>query len=402
MSIKLNSSGGGSVTIQEPTTASAYTLTLPAVTATALTDSSGVLNIGSGQVYKDASGNVGIGTSSPSAKLQVNGIIQSGATGTNGNVQFLRSSDGAAAGSLSWDSTNTALAMNNGVGTGVLTFLTNSTERMRIDSSGNVGIGKSATGGNRLDVNGTGNFDGGITLANNTWVNCKNTSGTVRDSFGYFTDNFLYVTAWDGAMILRAGGATERMRISSNGNIGVGSNNPGSKFTSYQSAVNNNIESSSPSSGMTHYLVSTSLGTGGGSDALGVYDAGGLSARITTNGYFQSRPNSYGSTSDERLKDNIVDATPKLADIMQVRVRNFNYKDQPQEKQLGVIAQELENVFPGLVHEIPNSNPELTNADTVKSVKYSVFVPMLIKAIQELKVELDATKAEVAALKGTV
>jgi len=67
MSVKLNSSGGGSVTLQEPTTASNFTLTLPAQTANVITDSSGVLNIGSGQIYKDASGNVGIGTSSPVA-----------------------------------------------------------------------------------------------------------------------------------------------------------------------------------------------------------------------------------------------------------------------------------------------------------------------------------------------
>jgi hypothetical protein len=307
---------GGNLSIAGNTiftgTVTATTITSPA--ATNLT----IQSAGTTAMTIDTSQNVGIGTSSPGAKLQVNGIIQSGATGTNGNIQFLRSSDGAAAGSLSWDSTNTALAMNNGVGTGVLTFLTNSGERMRIDSSGNVGI---------------------------------NTSSPV------------------------------------------------SRLTSYQNVVNNNILSLSPSSGMTHFLVSTTLPTSGGSDAFAAYDAGGISARITTNGYFQSRPNSYGSTSDERLKDNIVDATPKLADIMQVRVRNFNYKDQPGEKQLGVIAQELETVFPSLVHEIPNANPQLTDSDTVKSVKYSVFVPMLIKAIQELKATVDAQAAEITALK---
>jgi hypothetical protein len=73
MSIKLNSSGGGSVTIQEPTTASAYTLTLPAQTANVITDSSEVLNIGSGQVYKDASGNVGVGQSYGLSKLTIAG-----------------------------------------------------------------------------------------------------------------------------------------------------------------------------------------------------------------------------------------------------------------------------------------------------------------------------------------
>jgi hypothetical protein len=91
--------------------------------------------------------------------------------------------------------------------------------------------------------------------------------------------------------------------------------------------------------------------------------------------------NSYGSISDISLKENIVDATPKLADLMQVQVRNYNLKIKPEEKHIGVIAQELETVFPGLVE---------TDNEGIKNVKYSIFVPMLIKAIQELKTEFDA------------
>ena len=66
----------GSVTLQAPAVAGSNILSLPATTATLLTDSSGVLNIGSGQVYKDASGNVGVGTTSPSGKLDVAGTIK--------------------------------------------------------------------------------------------------------------------------------------------------------------------------------------------------------------------------------------------------------------------------------------------------------------------------------------
>jgi len=90
--------------------------------------------------------------------------------------------------------------------------------------------------------------------------------------------------------------------------------------------------------------------------------------------------NSYGSISDISLKENIVDATPKLAALNQVQVRSYNLKAKPDEKHIGVIAQELETVFPGLVE---------TDNEGIKNVKYSVFVPMLIKAVQELTARIE-------------
>ena len=60
-----NASGTGDFTLAAPNSNTDRTLTLPDITGTVLTDSAGVLNIGAGQVYKDASGNLGIGTSSP-------------------------------------------------------------------------------------------------------------------------------------------------------------------------------------------------------------------------------------------------------------------------------------------------------------------------------------------------
>jgi hypothetical protein len=119
---------------------------------------------------------------------------------------------------------------------------------------------------------------------------------------------------------------------------------------------------------------------------------------IFGNGNIQNTNNSYGAISDVKLKENIVDATPKLADLMQVRVRNYNLKTNPDQKQIGVIAQELENIFPSLIDESPDKDSEGNElGTTTKAVKYSVFVPMLIKAIQELKSELDTVKAQNAA-----
>ena len=85
---------------------------------------------------------------------------------------------------------------------------------------------------------------------------------------------------------------------------------------------------------------------------------------------------------------------------MQVKVRNYNMIGDTQ-KQIGVVAQELEEVFPGMVDESPDQDAEGNDlGTTTKSVKYSVFVPMLIKSLQELKQIVDAQAAEIAALKG--
>ena len=111
--------------------------------------------------------------------------------------------------------------------------------------------------------------------------------------------------------------------------------------------------------------------------------------------------NSYGAISDAKLKENIVDASPKLADLMQVRVRNYNFKEGQTHKQIGVVAQELEQIFPGMVNESPDRDADGNDlGTTTKQVKYSVFVPMLIKAIQEQQALIESLTTRVSQLEG--
>jgi hypothetical protein len=112
------------------------------------------------------------------------------------------------------------------------------------------------------------------------------------------------------------------------------------------------------------------------------------------NGNIVNVNNSYGTLSDVKLKENIVDATPKLDDVMRLKVRNFNLKSDPSHKQIGFVAQELEQVFPAMIDESPDLGEDGQELETkTKSVKTSVLVPILVKAIQELKAEFDAYKA---------
>jgi hypothetical protein len=118
----------------------------------------------------------------------------------------------------------------------------------------------------------------------------------------------------------------------------------------------------------------------------GMAQSGSTVFYVQGNGNVKNTNNSYGAISDISLKENIADATPKLADLMNVKIRNYNFKsDDTKRKQIGVIAQELETVFPAMVDIDSKGN---------KTVGYSIFVPMLIKAIQELTTRLAALETK--------
>ena len=96
-------------------------------------------------------------------------------------------------------------------------------------------------------------------------------------------------------------------------------------------------------------------------------------------GGLRNRYNEYGQYSDENIKENIVPATDKLEEVKQLQVKNFNLIGDD-FKQIGLIAQDVEQIFPSLV-----KNTTTPDGTEVKSLKYSVLVPILIKAIQELE-----------------
>ena len=124
---------------------------------------------------------------------------------------------------------------------------------------------------------------------------------------------------------------------------------------------------------------------------------------------------SNGTTSgrsDARLKKNIIDSTPKLDKLMQLRVVNYEWKESlGGSKELGLIAQEVEEVFPNLIINQPIiKEREIINEDGTtsreeyedgdyKSLKNSVLPYITIKALQELTEEVRTLKAELYTLK---
>jgi hypothetical protein len=190
MPVAIKSTGGGSVTLTAPSTASDYTLTLPAATATVATTTgtltnptingftgdTSVINVGSGQFYKDTSGNVGIGTSSPTGRLDV--------VGTAGALTnaIVRSSDGYMS-RLTLSNTNRNFTISN-YGT---QFSPNGSLNIADETAGAV-VARFGPG-QFTDIFGTLRFDSGYgssaaAYGCRAWVNWNGTNGSIRGSGG--------------------------------------------------------------------------------------------------------------------------------------------------------------------------------------------------------------------------
>jgi len=121
--------------------------------------------------------------------------------------------------------------------------------------------------------------------------------------------------------------------------------------------------------------------------------------KIWSDGDVDNHDNSYGAISDIKLKENVVDAKSQWDDVKAVKVRNFNFKDKKDKTLLGVVAQEIETISPGLVNESPDQdkyNKDL--GTTTKSVKYSILYMKAFKALQEAMAKIETLETKVAAL----
>ncbi len=100
-----------------------------------------------------------------------------------------------------------------------------------------------------------------------------------------------------------------------------------------------------------------------------------------------SSATTYNTSSDQRLKDNIVDAPSASDDIDAIQVRSFDWKVDGSHQKYGMVAQELQTVAPDAV----------TEGDTeedMMAVDYSKLVPMLVKEIQSLRARVAQLEGE--------
>lgn len=125
-------------------------------------------------------------------------------------------------------------------------------------------------------------------------------------------------------------------------------------------------------------------------------------AAVKANGNLENTLNQYGGPSDSKLKENIVDAASQWDDIKAVQVRKYNFKADtglPTHTQIGVVAQELETVCPGLVSNNPDEDADGNELETTtKAVSYSVLHMKAVKALQEAMARIETLETKVAAL----
>ena len=307
----------------------------------------------------DSSGNVGIGTASPISIGGHSGVLT--LYGSNATALVLQ------------DSTSRKdLRLDNGD----LSFRNSSGDtHLMVKDDGNVGIGTSSPS-EKLDVRGAVNGTHAIFTGQAGRGLVIGTQNTLNNDDGVSYD----AQTSSGKHLFKTNGA-ERARIDSSGKLLVNTSSNLTYFGDAKLQVKTTtnqwggaFESSSTSSsqGCIALIATTSTPS-----LARFHVAGSIVGSITSNG----TTTAYNTTSDERLKENIVDTTHSV-NIDDIKVREYDWKADGSHQRFGFIAQELETVYPEAVH-----SPE--DEDEMKSVDYSKFVPLLVKEIQTLKARIE-------------
>ena len=395
----------------------------------------------------DSSGRLGIGTSSPTSKFDVEIATNTGINFTNIStapiIDFKANSVESAG----------RIRVNEASGGGVMQFATKTTggtitEAMRIDSSGRLMVGTTSPGptaGKQLTIADSANA--GITIRSGT-----NAGGAILFEDDTADRGEIQYSHNGDYMRFKTAG-TERMRISSSGTIFLGTSN----------STHNTIANTSQTAKLEL------SGGGGGCGVIELYggshgsnskeihmhtnsehrvkvsqagqftihpDSYGFGVRSQNvsnstieaffvahsstnhnngtivyanylNGNVVNANNSYGQLSDERLKENIIDAPSQWDDIKSLRVRKYNFREDTgyeTHTQIGLVAQEAETVCPGLVQENSVNEGDVVldgdgnQLESTKRVISSVLYMKAVKALQEAQTRIETLESQHADL----
>ena len=290
----------------------------------------------------------------------------------------------------------------------------------RIASAGTAGNAITFTTGMTLDVNGTL----GLGVTPSAWsgginaiqfgplgaVSSSTTAGTVLSNNAYATS-----PGWAAKYITTGTASYYEQYAGTHYWLTAPSGTAGNAITFTQAMTLDNsgtliINATSKISGNTNLSVQ------GNTNTSNIFEQKDVSTSYATNNYYQVFYNSsntvaggiahnaagtvaFNTSSDQRLKTNIVDAPSVLDKVLATQVRSYDWKEDNKHVEYGFIAQELYQHLPEVVGKGDDSE-EITDPKGTWQLDYGRLTPMLVKAIQELSAQVTELKAEVALLKG--
>jgi len=347
------------------------------------------------RVRIDSDGNVGIGRSSPTAGLHLEGADGT----TKGTIMI--TSTGVASSGMACD----ANGLNFGADTGGFVFKTGATaadptdtgtERMRVDTSGNLNIGSDTNVGyGPLQIGSTSLASPIIQFLSTATGNNSIHFGDATSGGGRYAGYLNYRHNGDSFEIATAGG--ERVRVNSTGKLLVGKTTDAAAATGIILGAGNVGAYSTISSGNTWH----------------VHDTSSYKFYVNSNGGIYNYQANDGNLSDEREKKNIETLDNKWDAVKAWSLKKFHYNSEEDSdpKKIGVIAQDLETDNPELVSDFiltpsqeeiidedGNVTSEASDAVTRKSVKEQQMMWMAIKALQEAMTRIETLETKVAAL----
>jgi len=321
----------------------------------------------------DSSGNVGIGTTSPNSYTGYSVLTINNAT--NGGALDLEH-NGTLVGELFLTDVNTVTLQ--ALGSKNITFNTNSTERMQIDSSGGI---KAGTGARFLAAS----------------------TGVSTPDYSFAADGTMGMYRAPGALCF-ATGSTERMRIDSSGKVAIGLTSA-LGILDFQAGTNTG-------------LVARNTGTSGHNSVLFI-NANGTVGSILTSG----SSTAFNTSSDYRLKENVTAISDGITRLKTLKPSRFNFIADAKTTVDGFLAHEAQTVVPeavtGTKDAMMDEEYEVKAAVTdddgnvveeaemgtrsvpdYQGIDQSKIVPLLTAALQEAIAKIEALETRVAALEG--